>query len=108
MSILLTILLVDTLLQLKFCHFSLWWLILFICRSLFALRIMGVTVKVKKLAIGEIVAFSSMLLFNLLFHKDGVPWLRIFLFLFFSLIAVGLEYLDDLLYVYVIEDVDDE
>ena len=43
----------------------------------------------------------------MLFKKGAVPWLRIGLFAVISLICVGLMFLDDLLYVYVIEDEED-
>ena len=107
MNAIIVILIIDTVAQLLLCKFSLWWIISLACRLLFCCRIIGATFKVKRLAIGEAIAFGSMLLFNMLFAKDGMPWLRIGLYLLFSLIAVGLEYLDDILYVYVIEDEED-
>jgi hypothetical protein len=108
MNAIIVLLIIDTIIQLITCHFTLWWLISFVCRLLFCCRIVGATFKVKKLAIGELVAFGCMLLFNMLFAKNGIPWIRLILTLLFSAIAVGLEYLDDLMYVYVIEDEDDE
>lgn len=104
MNAIIGILIIDTVIQLIVCKFSLWWLISLVCRLLFCCRILGATIKVKKLSIGEIVSFGSMFLFNMLFAKDGMPWLRIGLHLLFSCIAIVLMYLDDLLYVYVIED----
>ena len=104
MNAIIVILIIDTIIQLLACKFSLWWLISLICRLLFCCRIVGATFKVKSLSIGEIVAFCSMFLFNMLFAKNGMPWLRILLNLLFSGIAIILMYLDDLLYVYVIED----
>lgn len=108
MNIIIVLLIIDTVLQLIFCKFSLWWLISLICRLLFCCRIIGATLKVKSLSIGEIVAFSSMFLFNMLFSKDGMPWGRIGLNLLFSLVAMLLMYLDDLMYVYVIEDEEED
>ena len=40
----------------------------------------------------------------MLFHKGAVPWGRIGLYLVFSLASAAAMYLDDLLYVYVIDD----
>lgn len=108
MNAIIVFLIIDTVAQLFFCRFSLWWLIALICRILFGLRIIGVTIKVKKLAIAEGVVFCTMFLFKSLFHRGGMQWLRILVYLLFTLIAVGLEYLDDLLYVYVIEDLEED
>ena len=108
MSAIIVLLIIVTILQVVICHFSLWWLIALICRVLFSTRIIGVTFKVKKLAITEGVVFGVMLIFNMLFSKDSMPWLNIFLYLIFSLVAIGLEYLDDILYVYVIEDEEED
>ena len=107
MNAIIVLLIIDTVAQLLVCHVSLWWLICLVCRLLFGARIIGATLKVKKLAIAEGVAFGSMLLFNMLFAGDGMPWVRLIAFAIFSLIAIGLEYLDDILYVYIIEDDDD-
>ena len=107
MNVIIFSILVVTVLQLIICHFSLWWLIVLICRLLFMCRIIGATFKVKNLAIGEGVAIAAMLIFDMLFAK-GMPWLRILFFILFSLISVGLMFLDDILYVYTIEDVDDD
>lgn len=104
MSAIIVLLILDTVLQLIICKFSLWWLVCVICRLLFCCRIIGATFPVKKLAITEAVVFGCMLLFNMLFSGDGMPWLRVFLYLLFSAFAVVLEFLDDILYVYVIED----
>lgn len=104
MSVIIFLIIVITILQLIVCHVSLWWIIGLVCRCLFCCRIIGATFKVKNLAIGEAVAFGSMLLFNILFSKDGMPWLRLLAFLLMSAGVVILEYLDDILYVYVIED----
>ena len=98
---------VLTLAQMIICKFSLWWLIALVARFLFCLRIIGATFKVKHLAIVEGVALALCLLYNMLFKKGAVPWLRIGLFTAISLICVGLMFLDDLLYVYVIEDEED-
>lgn len=98
---------VVTLLQLIICKFSLWWIICLVCRLLFCCRIFGATIKIKKLAIGELVAIGSMFFFNLLFASEGFPWLRFVLFIVFCGVALVLEYIDDLLNVYVIEDEED-
>jgi len=107
MNAIIVLLIIDTVLQILVCKFSLWWLLSVLCRLLFCCRIIGATFAVKKLAIGEAVIFCSMLLFNVLFSGDGMPWLKLFSYLAFSGIAIILEYLDDILYVYVIEDDND-
>lgn len=104
MNAIIIVVIITTILQLLFCHFSLWWIIALIARVLFSLRIVGATFKVKHLAVVEGVAFICMLLFNMLFKKGAVPWGRLGLFLLFSAIAVGVMFLDDILYVYVIDD----
>ncbi len=108
MNAIIVLMLLDTIAQLYFCHFSLWWLLSLLCRLVFCLRILGVTVKVKKLAVAEALVCGAMLLFDSLFHKGGIPWLHILIYLVFSLVSVGLQYLDDLLYVYVVEDLDED
>lgn len=108
MNVIIILIGLITIAQVIFCHFNLWWLIALICRIMFAMRIVGATFKVKNLSIGEGVAFASMLLWNMLFAKGHMPWLRIGLFLLFSLIVVILMYVDDLFYVYVIEDDEDD
>lgn len=93
-----------TAIQLIVCHFSLWWIIALICRILFTFRIVGATFKVRNLAIGEAVAFGAMVIFNMMFAGETFPWLRLLLFALLSLISVALMFIDDIFYVYVIED----
>ena len=107
MDAIMLFLVIDTIVQLLACHFSLWWLVCLICRLLFFMRLIGATIPIKKLAIGEGVAFGGMLLWNILFHGGNMPWVKLLLFALLSLIALGLEYLDTRLYLYVIEDLDD-
>lgn len=108
MNVIILLLIIDTVVQLLVCKISLWWLIALTCRILFSCRILGATFKVKNIAIGEGVAFASMLLFNMLFTGEGgFPWLKIILFLLFSTLSVFLMFLDDFLYMYVIIDDDD-
>ena len=47
MSWIIILLIVDTVIQLFACHFTLWWIIAIIARILFCLRIVGATIKVK-------------------------------------------------------------
>lgn len=107
MNWIIVLLIVDTVIQLFACHFNLWWIIAVIARFLFCLRIVGATIKVKTLTILEIVAFACMLVFNMVFAKGSLPVLRLLLFAFFSGISCLLMFLDDMLYVYVIEDDED-
>lgn len=107
MSAIIFLLILTTIAQTFFCHFSLWIIIIIIDRLLFACRIVGATFKVKSLAIAECVAFGAMVLFNMMFSGDDFPWLRVLLFLLFSAISILLMFIDDVFYVYVIED-DDE
>ena len=108
MNIIIALICIDTIVQLFVCHFSLWWIIAFVCRLLFCCRIIGATFKVKNLAIGECVAFAAMLIFNMLFHNEGLPWVRLLLFALFSALSIGLMFLDDALYVYIVKDVEDD
>lgn len=107
MNAIIICIIVATVLQVIVCHFSLWWIIALVARVLFCLRIVGATFKVKHLAIIEGVAIAAMTLFNMLFKKGAVPWGRIGLFVLFSGICLFLMFLDDFLYVYVIEDEED-
>lgn len=104
MSWVIVLLIVDTLIQLFVCHFSLWWIMALIARFLFCLRIVGDTIKVKNLAIVEAVALASMFVFNTVVAKDSFPIIRILLFALMSGISCVLMFLDDILYVYVTED----
>lgn len=107
MNAIIIAIIVFTILQVVVCKFSLWWLIALVCRLLFACRIVGATIKVKNLCIGEAVAFGAMFIFNMMFSGDSFPWLKLFLFLLMSAICCFLMFLDDILYVYVIEDDED-
>lgn len=104
MSVIIFLLLLVTISQAVLCHFSLWLIIVVIDRLLFTCRIVGATFKVKSLAISECVALSAMVLFNMLFAGDSFPWIRILLFALFSALSVMLMYIDDIWFVYVIED----
>lgn len=109
MSFIIVLLIIITILQVILCKFSLWWIIALISRLLFCSRLIGATIKIKKLAIAEGIAFAAMLLFNWMFKgENGMPWIKLVAFLLFSLISVGLEYLDDILYVYVVEDLKED
>lgn len=107
MSVIIFLLILCSIAQFVFCHFSLWVIIVLIDRLLFACRIVGATFKVKSLAICEGVALGAMVLFNMMFASESFPWLRILLFAVFSSLSVLLMYIDDVFYVYVVED-DDE
>ena len=107
MNVITILIILTTIGQLIVCHFSLWWIIALCCRIMFMARIIGATFKVKKLAIGEGVAWASMLLWHMIFSKGALPWSRIGLFLLFSFIVVILMFIDDFFYVYVVEDEDD-
>lgn len=96
-----------TVVQFFVCKFSLWWIIAVIIRLLFLARIMGVTINVKKLAIAEGVVFGIRVLYNLVMHSDAMPWISLGFNLVFILTIVGLEFLDTILYVYLIEDEED-
>lgn len=92
---------VLTLIEMFVCHFTLWWVIAVIARLLFSLRLVGAVFKVKSLAITEGIAFGCMLVWNMLFAKDDMPWIRILLFLGFGLLCVGIMFIDDMTQVYV-------
>ncbi len=107
MNIIIFFILVFTVIQLIVCHFSLWWLIGLVCRILFSARIIGATFKQQPLTIAEGIGIAAMFLFHIMFKGDAIPWGRDLLFVLFSLLCIGLEYLDSLLYVYTVEDEDD-
>lgn len=107
MNVFIILISIATLLELFICKFSLWWIIALIARGLFCLRVVGATFNVKKLCITEGVAVACMFLFNMLFSKDAMPWLRILAFALFAIFNCVMMFLDDILYVYVIEDDDD-
>lgn len=104
MNVFIILIIILTIAQLFACHFTFWWIIALVARFLFCLRIVGATFKVKTLCIIEAVAFACMLVFNMVFAKDNIPWLRLALFLLLSGLSCFFMYLDDLLYVYVTED----
>lgn len=104
MNVIIGVILGSTVLQLFVCKFSLWWIISVIARVLFSLRIIGATFQVKKLCIVEGVAVACAVLFNMIFKSDNVPWIRLLILAAFSLLNAFLMFLDDILYVYVIED----
>ncbi len=108
MSLIIFLIIVDTLVQVKVCGFSLWWIICVVARILFCTRVIGVTFKVKKLAIAEGSAIGCMLIWNILFASKNFPWQRLLFFAAFVGVAIGLMLLDNMLYVYVVEDVDEE
>lgn len=107
MTIFIALLIITTVAQTILCHLSLSLLISILMRILFSCRMIGASFKVKKLAIGEGLAIGGMLLWNILFHGDSMPWLRILLYIVFSGLSLGIMFLDDLLYVYSIEDVEE-
>lgn len=108
MSVIIVLLILTTVAQTVLCHFSLWILMVIIDRLLFMCRAIGATFKVKSLTICEGVALGAMVLFNMMFAADNFPWIRILLFAVFSIVSVILMYIDDIFYVYVIEDAEDE
>lgn len=98
---------VLTVLELFVCHFHLWWILALIARLLFSLRLVGATFKIKRLIVTEGVACTSMLVWNMLFAKDHMPWLRILLFFVFAAICILCMILDDMFATYVTRDVED-
>lgn len=107
MNALIVILIIDTVLQLIICHFSLFWLIAFVVRLLFSMRIIGATFKVNHLCIAEAVALAFALLWHMIVHKGHIPWLNLLLFALFSAIACMIMFLDSIFYVYYTDDDDD-
>lgn len=108
MTAIIAFILIDTVIQLFVCKFSLWFLLSVIARLLFSCRAIGATFKVKTLAIVEIVAIACMWLWHIVFKGDGFPWLKFGLFILFNAISCFLMYVDEIFYVYVIEDVEDD
>ena len=108
MSVIIILLVFDTIMQMIVCKFSLWWIVALITRALFCCRAIGATFKVKNLAIAEGVDIGFMILFHIIFKGSGFPWGRTLLFIGFTILALFLEFLDDWLFVYTIEDVEDD
>lgn len=108
MSVIIVLIWILSIIQVVACHFSLWWIIAMICRFMFCLRMIGAIFKMRSFAIGEGVAFAIMFLFYALFKKDAIPWIRIGVYALITLSVLGLELLDSFLYVYTIEDDEDE
>jgi len=96
-----------TIIELFVCHFHLWWILAVIARLLFSLRLVGATFKIKRLIMTEGVACACMIVWNMLFAKNNMPWLRILLFIGFALICSFIMILDDMLATYVTRDVED-
>lgn len=108
MSVIIALVIIATILQVIFCHFSLWWIIALICRIAFSMRVIGALFKLKSLMIGEGVAVALMLVYNAVMHKGEMPWARMGIFILITLIVAGLEALDTYMYVYDIEDYEEE
>lgn len=108
MSAIIILVIIATLAQVILCHFSLWWIIAVICRVAFCMRVIGALFKVRSLAIGEGVAVALMVVYNMVVHKGALPWGRMGIFLLISLIVLGLELLDTYMYVYDVEDYEEE
>lgn len=98
---------IVTVLEVFICHFNLWWIIVLIDRILFSLRMIGVTISIKTLGIVEGIAFAAMLLFNMIFAKGHIPWLRLLIFAVCGVVCWFMMFLDDVFYVYVCEDEED-
>ena len=97
-----------TVIELFVCHFTLWWFLALIARLLYSLRVIGATFKVKRLAITEAISFACMLLWNMLFSKDNMPWARLLMFLVFGIISCLTMLIDDFYFVHVTMDAQEE
>lgn len=106
MTVIIFLIISLTIAELFVCHVTLWWFVALICRTLFCLRAIGTTFKVKKLAIGEGIGLSLMLIWRLIFKGDTFPWVNFLLILGFTALVLLLEFVDELFYVYTIEDDD--
>lgn len=108
MSVIIVLIIIDTIAQFFVCGFSFWWIMCLISRLLFCCRAIGAIFKVKTLCKIEVVAIGINWLFHVVFKGDGFPWMKFLLFILFVIIAVFLMFLDEWLYVYDVEDVDDD
>ncbi len=104
MLVILGLILLNTIAEFYFCHFSVWILIAIIGRILFSLRMIGVVVKIKTLLILEISAIVCKMIWDFLWKKGNIPWINIGLFILFGAISIGIMLIDNLFYVYVTED----
>lgn len=108
MSVIIALVIIATVLQVIVCHFSLWWIIALICRIAFSMRVIGALFKLKSLIIGEGVAAALMFIYNMVMHKGEMPWARMGIYMLITLIVIGLEALDTVMYVYDIEDYEED
>ena len=108
MNIIIALLIVDTIVQLLLCHISFWWLVVLIVHLIFCARMIGVTVPVKTLCIAEGVTIGCMIVWDMIFSSENFPWLSILLFCGLSAIGCFLMLLDDVLYVYIVKDEDQD
>ena len=107
MNAIIVTLMVLTVAELPLCHFTLWYIIAVVGRIIFSTRMFGATVKIKYSCMLEGIALAMMFLWNALFAKGHMPWLRLLLFLLFALACAACEFLDDMLYVYITDEDDD-
>lgn len=93
--------------QLIVCGFSLWWLLAFIARLLFSMRAIGAIVKAKYTFILEGVAVVIMLLWKAMYHSKGWGIKEILVTIVAAVICCVIVAVDNILYVYVVEDEED-
>ena len=108
MSVIVFFILLFTIVQVVVCHFTFWWILALIARIIFSMRNFGIIVKTKYPIVMEGVAKAIMFVFYLMFNKDSFPWLRVGLNLLLTLLVIGIELLDGMLYVYDTVDYEEE
>lgn len=108
MSIFIIIIGILTLVQLFVAKFSLWWILCLVSRILFSTRIIGTQVKFKTLCIIEGLSLGCFLLWNFVFKVPVEGWLRLLGSLVITIIVLAVMFIDNILYVYVVEDAEEE
>lgn len=93
--------------QLLLCGFSFWWLLAFIARTMFSMRAIGALIKIEYTYILEGIAIAIMLLWKAMYHSKGWDIKEIIITLAAAVICCTIVTIDNILYVYVVEDEED-
>ena len=90
---------IVAILQTIFCGFSFWIIIDYVAVTLFCLRMVGATFRVKVLCIVELVPLALWLLWTFMFGGWEEVWVKMIIFLVANLITCGIMIYEDVFYV---------
>ena len=108
MSVIIALIWIVTALQLLSAKFSLWFLLCVLARTLFSLRCVGATFKYKTLCLIEGVSLLCFMVWNFMFKGNASRWYHWLFALICGAVCLGLMLLDEILYVYITEDCEEE